>query len=266
MYRSVGKQRGVTLIEVLVGVTVGLIILAGAVTVLTNLSFSGLENSRATRLNQELRSTLDFIHRDLQRAGYVNIWDEVNWTSWDDVGQAASDAMEIALGVAGVVNLGGAITDVDADGYNEFSCITFTYDVNEDGVADADTDGVNDDASEIFGFRFNGGAVERGTNGATCAGGGNWQDITSSGITVTRLSFERQAYDAVADTGDSQIYEIAEAGADEAPCGAGDTCLDRRAIHVVLEGRLATDTAVTVVLRDQVKIKNDHYYRFDDLP
>jgi prepilin-type N-terminal cleavage/methylation domain-containing protein len=261
-YRNFRKQRGVTLIEVLVGVTVGLIILAGAVTVMANLSFSGLENTRAMRLNHQLRSTLDFIHRDLQRAGYVYSWDETVLTTWED---ADTDVMEAALGLAGVINFGGVATDADGDGYQEFSCITFTYDANDNGITDADDDGVNDETDEIFGFRLNGGAVEGGTN-VTCANNLNWVDITDAGITITALSFEREEYDAVADTGDSQIFEVNEDGAVEAGCGAGDICLDRRTIHVVLEGQLATDAAVTVALRDEVKVKNDHYYRFDDLP
>lgn len=262
MQRSQRFQRGVTLIEVLVGVTVGLIILAGAVTVITNLSFSGLENTRAIRLNHQLRSTLDLIHRDLQRAGYVYIWDETVLTSWDD---ADTDVIERSLGVAGVINFGGTATDVDGDGYQEFSCITFTYDANDDGVVDADEDGVYDQTDEIFGYRFNGGAVEVGTN-VTCANNTNWNDITDAGITITALSFEREEFDSAANTGDSQLFEVKEDGVVEAGCGAGDTCLDRRIIHVVLEGQLATDTSVTVALRDEVKIKNDHYFRFDDLP
>lgn len=263
MARSLSCQRGVTLIEVLVGVTVGLIILAGAVTVMTNLSFSGLENTRAMRLNHQLRTTLDLIHRDLQRAGYVYIWDEAVLTSWDD---ADTDVIERSLGVAGVINFGGAVTDADADGYNEFSCITFTYDANDDGIVDADSDGVYDQTDEIFGFRFNGGAIEGGTN-VTCANNANWNDITDAGITITALSFEREEFDpGPPEKGDSQVYEIKEGGVLEAGCGAGDTCLDRRIIHVVLEGQLAMDTSVTVALRDEVKIKNDHYFRFDDLP
>ena len=69
MQRSQRFQRGVTLIEVLVGVTVGLIILAGAVTVITNLSFS-TNTTRSTEVppSPEEEALLKKLEELLQQA------------------------------------------------------------------------------------------------------------------------------------------------------------------------------------------------------
>ena len=61
---------GVSLVELMVGIAIGLIIVAGGLALLAN--FTG-ENRRLlleTRLNQDLRAAMDVVTRDLRRAGY----------------------------------------------------------------------------------------------------------------------------------------------------------------------------------------------------
>ena len=53
--RVLGRERGISLVELLVGLAVGSLIVAGALTVFAKISFSGLENTRMVRL-------LSFIH------------------------------------------------------------------------------------------------------------------------------------------------------------------------------------------------------------
>lgn len=68
--RSVARQRGLSLIELMVGITIGLFIVAGA----TMLAGSQLgENRRLiieTQIQQDLRAAADIITRELRRAGY----------------------------------------------------------------------------------------------------------------------------------------------------------------------------------------------------
>ena len=63
-------QRGISLVELLVGVALGLFLVAGASTLFVN----HLGNSRRllmeARLNQDLRAATDMVTRDLRRAGY----------------------------------------------------------------------------------------------------------------------------------------------------------------------------------------------------
>jgi prepilin peptidase dependent protein B len=64
------RQGGLSLVELLVGVAVGLFLIAGAAT----LFVTNLGNSRQllleARINQDLRAAADLMSRDLRRAGY----------------------------------------------------------------------------------------------------------------------------------------------------------------------------------------------------
>ncbi|MBK6867741.1 MAG: prepilin-type N-terminal cleavage/methylation domain-containing protein [Burkholderiales bacterium] len=74
-------QAGLTLVELLVGIAIGLFLIAGA----TSLFLSNLDASRRllleTRLNQNIRSAAELITRDLRRAGY---WDQAVTTIGND--------------------------------------------------------------------------------------------------------------------------------------------------------------------------------------
>ena len=68
--RRCRRERGLSLVELMVGVAVGLFVVAGAAT-LTGAQLS--ENRRLlleTQLQQDLRSSADIIARDLRRAGH----------------------------------------------------------------------------------------------------------------------------------------------------------------------------------------------------
>lgn len=65
-------QAGLTLIELMVGIAIGLLLIGGA----TTLFLSNLDSSRRllleARLNQNVRAAAELITRDLRRAGYWN--------------------------------------------------------------------------------------------------------------------------------------------------------------------------------------------------
>lgn len=68
--RPLRHIRGLSLVEMLVGITVGLFILVGVLRFFANY----LDNSRRmmieTRIHQDLRTVADLVARDLRRAGY----------------------------------------------------------------------------------------------------------------------------------------------------------------------------------------------------
>ena len=68
--RTTAAQRGLSMVELMVGIALGMFLVAGASTLFVN----HLDNSRRllleARLNQDLRATADLITRDLRRAGY----------------------------------------------------------------------------------------------------------------------------------------------------------------------------------------------------
>ena len=64
------SQSGLSIIELMVGIAVGLTVLAGASKLFADYMNNNRQLLLATRLNQEIRSVADVIARDLRRAGY----------------------------------------------------------------------------------------------------------------------------------------------------------------------------------------------------
>ena len=64
-----GRQTGLSLVEVMIGLTVGLLIMLSALTLYTvNLRYA-VDILGAARLNAELRAAMDMIVTDIRRAG-----------------------------------------------------------------------------------------------------------------------------------------------------------------------------------------------------
>lgn len=66
------KQAGLSIIEMLVGVTVGLIVLSGAFTLYLHNLNSARDVSLLTRLNNDTSAIMNLIVRDLKRSGYCS--------------------------------------------------------------------------------------------------------------------------------------------------------------------------------------------------
>jgi len=161
----VNTQRGFTLIELMISITIGLIVLAAVLGMFVSMIKSDSDNLKAIRLNQDLRATMSLIIRDMRRAG--------------------ADALAVTRG-AGPYPFSNATTRMIVSPNQQAdanACITFAYDEDEDG---------NDDGnSERFGYRWDSseGAVEARQDGALCSAGG-WGNITDNKLVqITGLSF-----------------------------------------------------------------------------
>lgn len=149
LYRAsrASGQRGVSMIEMMVGTAVGLFIVAGGI----SLYATNLTNSRRilveSAVNQELRAAADLISRDLRRAGY-----------W---GNAIESTRTIGASSLTTANPYNAVTDSDTEVTYQFS----RDDENSASQADHNTQAAN----EQFGFRLNGtdGSVEMQTANGT---------------------------------------------------------------------------------------------------
>ena len=117
-------QRGLSLIELLIGVAIALFIAATGSTLLVG----HLRENRAllleTRLTQDLRTAADVITRDLRRAGY-----------WGNAGTGANPYAALAPAAAA----------------SDAVSLRYSMDPTENNVVDS---------NEQFGFRLRGGAIE----------------------------------------------------------------------------------------------------------
>lgn len=217
-----GSQRGVSLVELLIGMVVGLFIVGAGVTV----AVVHLHESRAmvaqSRWTQDLHAVTDLIARDLRRVGY-----------WGDAG-AGVWPRAVAPGATGVAaNPYTAMTTIASP----TTAIDFRY--SRDAV---ENDHVDD--NEHVGYRLRNGVLE------LQLGGSPWQAMTD--ITAMRVT----GFD-IAPT--EQVLSLE--GSCSAPCPAdSDTCpprLHERSITVTVTARGVADPAVQRTARARVRLRND---------
>jgi len=115
MLKNHGNQKGLTLIEMMIAMVLGLFVTAIILTVFSSTVRSNVENMKMIRLNQELRGAMTFMVDELKRAGYSADTSNTNFMS--------------SLSTRWVNS----------------SCFLYSYDNNSDGTQDAD---------EHFGFRL----------------------------------------------------------------------------------------------------------------
>lgn len=147
------NQAGYTLIELMIGMAVGLIVLSGALFLYLQIFNVSKTTLASTQLNRELSILLDTMSGEIRRHGY-------SASSTGGPYQASSSA---GLSVSG-------------------SCILYGYDVDADG---------SQDDNEYRGFMLNAGKILIAqTASATCASPTNWSDLTSlDAVFVSALSF-----------------------------------------------------------------------------
>lgn len=214
------RQRGLSIVELMVGVAVGLIVVAAATLMVAAQLADNRRLLLETQVQQDLRATADIISRDLRRTGFW--WDAHLGTS---TGGSA----------AGIVaNPYGALAPSD-DGESEDN-VSYVYAnprLAEDGAVTND---------EQLGFRLNNGAIE------TQLGADNWQALTDSGVLrITQFTV----------TADNQPVTLP---CFRACSPGGTVCppvQQVRALTVTIAGQAVSDAAVQRTLRTHVRLRND---------
>jgi type IV pilus assembly protein PilW len=212
------RQRGLTLVELLVGVAIALLIAAAAAT----LFVAQLRESRAlvleARLMQDLRTATDLIARDLRRAGAWGSAVDGVWTAG-----AASAAANPYLALAPISAASDAVS------------FRYSRDAVENQVVDS---------NEQFGFRLRNAAIE------IQLGAGNWQALTDAG-TMQVTGFTVTPAVRTLDLGDFCATPC-PAGSTACP-----PRLQVRSLAVEIVARLVADTRVARSLRHDVRLRND---------
>jgi type II secretory pathway component PulJ len=125
------KQTGITLIELMIALILGLLVSGAIITIFVTNVKSTTENIKMIHLNQELRSAMGLISDEIKRAGYSASSDENYMAAWDPA---------------------------------TANCVIYAYDQNADGsVYAAGTD--------RLGFSLSGGVVSWGQNVTSCTVG-----------------------------------------------------------------------------------------------
>lgn len=227
------KQTGFSLIELMIAMTIGLFILGGTVAIFGALTRVSSETLRASRLNHDLRSTMELMVADIRRAGY--------WSGLTPDTVAANPftaaAVDIALGEAG--------------GQPANSCILYAYDIGVDGVVDDGSAGTTNDR---FGFRLRNGVVEMRAGGAgdfNCDDG-QWEALTqANSVQVTALAFDAD--------GSLCINAGYSPGVlcDSVTPVSEDVLVTVREVNIRLEAENPTTPNIRASLVNTVRVKND---------
>ncbi|BBL69501.1 PilW family protein [Methylogaea oryzae] len=171
------RHGGFTLVELLVGMVIGMTVLAAITQIMVSSNSTNLDTLRMVRFNQEMRSVMNLMTSDIRRAGF-------NAYAVSQVGQGTTMANPF-----GGLSVDDVAISTASPGPLSGGCIRYGYDDSSNAATNAD--GVLN-GNEQYGFKLNGGAVQRHTTATACADAG-WQALTdTSNLTVTALTFTLQ--------------------------------------------------------------------------
>ncbi len=164
------RARGLTLVELLLSLSLGLILLAGLLSLYTALWRDQMQRVQRLRLQQELQAVLETMRQDLRRAGYWNSASRPNpppgGNPWAGPNPFARLTLQPTL---------------------QGHCLVYRYDADGDGRLGA---------REVRGYRLAAGAVLHRTGGACreprcdpCRSGRWWRISDPAVVEIRRLQF-----------------------------------------------------------------------------
>lgn len=212
------SQGGLSLVELMVTVAIGLIVIAAAFSFFSR----HLRESRAVqvelRLMQDLRSASDLIARDLRRAGH---WGNASAGVWQ------REAETVALNPYGFVTI--ASNDV---------AFNFSRDTTENNTINT---------NEQFGFRLRAGVVE------FLLGSGNWQALSDANtMTVTSFTVTPSVQLISLESMCATACTASDSAA--ATCPPRQHI---RSLNIGLSGQAVLDAKVKRSIQNAVRLRND---------
>ena len=242
---NTSRQSGLSLVEFLVGIAVGLFIVGGATKLFADYMTSNKRLMLETRLNQDLRAAADIVTRDLRRAGY---WDNALTGVWGT--SSAPIAPNPHLTGAGAIAPTSGTTDV----------VTYTYERVSGGSGGLDN-------NEYGGFRL---FAVGGVNALQVQDGqGLWQAVTDPGtVRITAFSVT-PVVPALVNVLSRYCGCLARLTCENNnnPAGATDIAnptfnpagvplLTIPSFQIVLTGEAVNDPTITRDVRETVRVRN----------
>jgi len=238
------KERGFTLIELMIAMMLGLIVIGGALSIYISTVASSSNTIKSSRLNYDLESAMSLMMNDIKRAGY--------WGGAAD-GEAGFNPFTE-----------GAVSDITILDVGE--CILYSYDANDNEAVDA---------NEFYGFKFEDGSIKiRSTGTVTndCSDGA-WENfIDESALTITSVQFSFEPIDddlGVPDelaNGNSRCWNQTQKESDDVVADIctnvtnaanGDYIIQNRMVNIKLSGVVTSDATVVKNLSGTVEVRNN---------
>lgn len=216
------RQRGVSLIEMMVGVVVGLFIIGGALALFATSAVGSRRTVADARVQQDLRNIADLVARDLRRAGY-----------WGN-SQAGTKAVSASSTVT-TPNPYSTIDRTESSTEGAFS-YAFSRDTTEDNAK-----GDN----ESFGFSV------------TAAGELQMQTSNGTVSTLNDVGYTKVTAFSVTDNSPAAIW-LGYRCETVKPIGSPETpYVFVRRYDISITGQSALDSNVVRTLKTTVRVRND---------
>jgi len=242
MSQSATRQAGLSLIELMVGLTVGLLVILAALALYASVAAGARDTLGSARLTSELRAAMDVMTAEIRRAGFGG----ADYTR--------ANASDLAV-------------------YESGACLVYSYDVEPFGEPE---NGPGND--ELFGFFVEGGELKMRSGGGDLSDcrmdDVQWHTITYAPVLVidelesgeVYFSIDYQCISSKApenasEIGDGQrcvagqhVYDqaVAKANANDARV----VLIETRMVNLHLRGYLANDESMRADLRDEVLVRN----------
>lgn len=247
------NQLGVSIVELMVGIAVGMLIVAGVTAAYITTMRGGTDTLRSAKLNQTLRASMDVMVNDIRRAGF-----------W---GTATTTANPYT------VRGGGSQTDIAI--HNSGGCILFAYDATHlagNTPTPSTTPLSIPESADFFGFRNTSSEIitrqgnSDGNFTADCSGTSGWQGFTDSNdVIIDTLSFSFSGSRCLNETtGDTWMSASATTPACENAAAAGyvapvsgNRLIEVRQVNITLAGHLTADPVMSISMTQPVRVRND---------
>ncbi|WP_018882579.1 MULTISPECIES: PilW family protein [unclassified Thioalkalivibrio] len=236
------RARGFTLIELMIGILVGTIVIAGVIALYITVIRGSAYVTQEARLTQETRIAMDFMAADIRRAGYSN----------PNLLQEQVDAPPINRFME---------SDLDIAIHDSGQCILVSYDPTF-GYDPAASTGWPPDDQYVFGYRLANNVLEMLTSEISstdnCADG-TWEALTDPNTTsVNRLEF---------DSSPSSCIKVSEDGTIEAnpACSAmtgaaGDIFVESRRIRIELDATHSRAPETRIRHNETISVRNHRIF------
>ncbi|MDO9139676.1 MAG: prepilin-type N-terminal cleavage/methylation domain-containing protein [Methylobacter sp.] len=237
------KQIGMTLIEIMVSLLLGLIVLGATINIYIATVGSSSNVIRSARLNHDLDAVMMLMVNDIKRAGY---WGGaiLGANSRNNPFTAATTNIQIPTA----------------------TCILYSYDANASGaLTPADlTDDV--DANEYYGFRLTNNSIQMRKTGTTTADctNGTWEEfIDNNQLRITNLQFSFAPVVGVLPAASRCINVTNPTDVNCAAPATNDNLAEKRIVNIQLTGQLLNEAAVTKTINRTVVVRNSRLCRWN---
>lgn len=255
------RQTGFSLVELMVGLVVGLIVVAGASAMYVSTVRGQAYALRAAKLNQDLRATMNVIAADVRRAGY-----------WGGAITGAGNPAPLPH----PYSLADGTTQTDLTVLEAGTCLMYAY--------DADADASNPvEAGEVFGFRLAGNVIQMLDPGNTLVetddcDAGTWAGMTSNDTVVVDalifsttgsqclnasqgISWRLTAANSVLSACAAPVADVTmNAGATYAAPVSGNVLTEVRQLTITMTAHHQSDAATASTITEVVHLGNNRIF------